>query len=328
MKNFLSYFVAMVFISVLAIPVVSAAEKSKPDISLTCFAQTRFDATIDDDGLKNDQFSVSRVRIRATGKMLNKLGFFAQLDAASSPALKDVRLRANYIPHLTLEAGRFLLPFGIQTPVNPYNLTTVDYCQVISTLNKGLWDVGASAYGKYPLNDKISLSYAGAIVNGNTGDYTDNNKSKDYLGRLGVSLPAGISVGGSAYIGKKPKLDDKGKPTEEDVAKNRFGGDLKVDYAPFLLEGEFILGKDDETNSMGFYAIAAYKVLSNLQVAAKFDFLDVNTDKEKDESTIISGGVNYYFAGNNLVQLFYKLMDKAEKTEHGVIAQLAMTFDL
>lgn len=326
MKKFLGCFVAFLLISVLAIPFVSAAEKSKPDIKMTYFAQTRFDATIDDDGLKSDQIKVSRVRIRATGKMLDKLGFFVQLDPGSATTLKDARLRVTIHKYLTLQAGRFLLPFGIQTPMNPYYLTTVDYCQVISKLNKGLWDVGASAYGKYPLNDDISLSYVGAVVNGNTGGYADDNKSKDYLGRVGVSLPSGISVGGSAYIGKK--LVKKGEK-EEDVTKNRFGGDLKVDYAPFLLKGEFLIGKDDETNSMGFYAIAAYKVLPNLQAAAKFDFLDVNTDKDKDESTIISGGVNYYFSGKNVVQLFYKLMNKpGDVTEHGVIGQLAMTFDM
>jgi hypothetical protein len=318
--------VVILFISVLAISIVSAAEKSKPDISMTYFAQTRFDATIDDDGLKNDQFRVSRVRIRATGKMLDKLGFFVQLDPGSSPALKDARLRVNIHKYLTLQAGRFLLPFGIQTPVNPYSLTTVDYCQVISTLNKGLWDIGASVYGKYPLNDKIALSYVGAAVNGNTGGFADNNKSKDYLGRVGLSLPEGISLGGSVYIGKKPKSDEK---PDDDVTKNRFGGDLKIDYAPFLLKSEFLIGKDDETDSMGFYAIAAYKVLPNVQLAGKFDFLDVNTDKDDDESTIISGGVNYYFAGQNILQLFYKLMDKpGDTTEHGIIGQLAMTFDL
>jgi hypothetical protein len=193
-------------------------------------------------------------------------------------------------------------------------------------LNKGLWDIGASVYGKYPLNDKIALSYVGAAVNGNTGGFADNNKSKDYLGRVGLSLPEGISLGGSVYIGKKPKSDEK---PDDDVTKNRFGGDLKIDYAPFLLKSEFLIGKDDETDSMGFYAIAAYKVLPNVQLAGKFDFLDVNTDKDDDESTIISGGVNYYFAGQNILQLFYKLMDKpGDTTEHGIIGQLAMTFDL
>jgi hypothetical protein len=193
-------------------------------------------------------------------------------------------------------------------------------------LNKGLWDVGASAYGKYPLNDDISLNYVGAVVNGNTGAYADDNKSKDYLGRVGVSLPSGVSVGGSAYIGKKLVGTDA---KEEDATKNRFGVDVKVNYAPLLLESEFLLGKDDETNSVGFYVIAAYKLRPNLQAAAKFDFLDVNTDQDEDESTIISGGVNYFFTGKNVVQLFYKLMNKpGDVTEHGIIGQLAMTFDL
>ena len=304
--------------------------KNLKDLKLTCFAQTRFDLAIKDGELEKDQFKVSRVRIRANGKLVDPLSFFVQLDAGSNPALKDIRLRVGYLPHLTLEAGRFLLPFGIQTPMNPYYLTTVDYCQAIATLNKGLWDVGAKAYGKYSLSDTAELNYVGAIVNGNTGGYADDNKSKDFLGRAGISLKdvglKAVGVGGSVYIGKKPV---EGK--DEDVTKNRFGGDLKIEQDPILVKGEFLLGKDDETNSMGFYGIAALKALAEpkVQLAAKFDYLDVDTDKEDNESTIIAAGVNCYFAAENVLQVFYKLISRTDpdaKTEHGVTVQLGMIF--
>jgi len=323
--------VVVLCILALVIPNASMADvKNLKDLKLTCFAQTRFDLALDEDGLKTDQFKVSRVRIRANGKLVDPLSFFVQLDAGSNPALKDIRLRVGCIPNLTLEAGRFLLPFGIQTPMNPYYLTTVDYCQAVAKLNKGLWDVGAKAYGKYSLSDTAQLSYVGAIVNGNTGGYADNNKSKDILGRVGISLKdvgvKSIGVGGSAYIGKKPV---EGK--DEDVTKNRFGADLKIEQDPILVKGEFLLGKDAETNSMGFYGIAAFKALSKpkVQLAAKFDYLDVDTDKEENETTIIAIGANCYFAAENVLQVFFKLTSKADpkaKTEQGVIVQLGMIF--
>jgi len=333
--------VAVLWILTLAVPIASMADVANlKELKLTCFAQTRFDLVYGEyekegkteTGIISDQFKVSRVRIRANGKLVESLSFFVQLDAGSSPALKDVRLRVPcpFIPNLTYEAGRFLLPFGIQTPMNPYYLTTVDYCQVISTLNKGLWDVGVKAYGKYSLSDAVGLSYVGAIVNGNTGGFADNNKSKDILGRVGIALKdiglKSVGVGGSVYIGKKPV-----EGQEDDVTKNRFGGDLKIEQDPILVKGEFLLGKDDEINSMGFYGIAAFKVLSKpkLQLAAKFDYLDVDTDVDDNESMIIASGFNCYFAAENVLQVFYKLTDKTDpkaEAEHGVIVQLGMIF--
>ena len=109
--------------------VVSSAQaesKSLEQLKLTCFAQTRFDTTIgeDDKGdmdILSDKFRVSRVRIRANGKLVEPLSFFLQMDAGTNPALKDVRLRIGLQKccPLTIEAGRFLLPFGLESPVNP-----------------------------------------------------------------------------------------------------------------------------------------------------------------------------------------------------------------
>ena len=114
-------------------------------------------------------------------------------------------------------------------------------------------------YGKQPVNEQIALNCVAAVVNGNTGGYTDNNKSKDFMGRIGVSLPMGLSLGGSAYIGKTPK-----EGVEDDVTKNRFGGDLKLSTGPILVQAEGLLGKNDETNAMGFYALASYKRMTLL----------------------------------------------------------------
>ncbi len=321
---------AMVF----AVSSAHAESTSLEQLKLTCFAQTRFDATIGEvaDGdteLKSDKFRVSRVRIRANGKLVETLSFFVQMDAGSNPALKDARLRVGLgkrIP-LTLEAGRFLLPFGVETPINPYWLTAVDYSLPISKLMAGLWDVGVKAYGKYPVNEQIALNYVAAVVNGDTGGFTDSNKKKDFVGRLGVSLPSGISLGGSAYIGKAPVIQD-GSWTGDDVTKNRFGGDFKLDLNPILLQAEGLLGKSDETDSLGFYVLGAYKLLPQLQLVGKFDFFDADTDEDGDDVSTVRAGVNYFIAGNNQLQLFYQLSNNADDTtDHGLIAQLAMIFE-
>jgi hypothetical protein len=306
-----------------------AESKSLEQIKLTCFAQTRFDANIGEgeDGdteLLSDQFRVSRVRIRANGKLVKTLSFFVQLDAASNPALKDARLRVGCPAFpITLEMGRFLPIFGVEGGVNPYWLPAVDYSLVVPKMFPGLWDVGAKVYGKMAVNEQVGLNYAAAVVNGN-GSYSDNNKKKDFVGRVGVTLPAGVAVGGSAYIGKAAPADGVG----DDLDKNRFGADVKVVSGPLLLQAEGILGKNGETDALGFYVLGGFKVTPKLQVVGRFDSFDPDTDGEDDSTTRIRGGVNYLIAGNNQCQLFYELGNlPGDKTGHKIVAQLAMIFE-
>ena len=326
--RYVKWFLVM-FVMMCVVSFAHAESKSLEQIKLTCFAQTRFDATFGEgaDGdteLLADQFRVSRVRIRASGKLVKTLSFFVQMDAASSPALKDARLRVTCprLP-LTLEMGRFLPIFGVEGGVNPYWLTALDYSLVVPKMFPGLWDVGAKVYGKTPVNEQVGLNYAAAVVNGSSG-YADNNKKKDFVGRVGLALPMGIGVGGSAYIGKAPPANDAG----DDVDKNRFGADVKIVSGPILLQAEGILGKNDETDAMGLYVLGAYKVTPKVQAVGRFDLFDPNTDAEEDQTTAIRGGVNIFIAGNNQCQIFYELTNMpGDKTGHKIIGQLAMIFD-
>ncbi len=326
MKWFLVLFVMMCVVSF-----AHAESESLEQIKLTCFAQTRFDANIGegaegDTELLADQFRISRLRIRANGKLVKTLSFFVQLDAASNPALKDARLRITCpkLP-LTFEMGRFLPIFGVEGGVNPYWLTAVDYSLPVIRMFPGLWDVGAKVYGKAAVNEKVGLNYAAAVVNGNA-NYSDNNKKKDFVGRVGVTLPAGVAAGGSVYIGKAAPPDSVG----DDVDKNRFGADIKVVNGPILLQAEGILGKNDKIDAMGFYVLGAYKVTPKVQAVARFDMLDPNTDEESDSDSTsrIRVGGNCFIAGNNQVQIFYELSNlPGDTTGHKIIAQLAMIFE-
>jgi hypothetical protein len=328
--RYLKWFVAL-FVVMYSVSFAHAESESLQQLKLTCFAQTRFDAEIGegatgDTELLANQFKVNRVRIRATGKLVKTLGFFVQMDAGSNPALKDARLRVGCPAFpITFEAGRFLLPFGIEAPINPYWLPAVDYSLPVSKMMAGFWDVGAKVFGKIPVNEQVALSYVAAVVNGNTGGYTDTDKNKDFVGRLGISLPMGLSLGGSAYIGKVVAVKEG---LEDDVPKNRFGGDIKLANGPALLQAEALLGKNDETDSMGFYALGAFKVLPKVQLVGKFAFYDPDTDEDDDQTTRVQAGANCFIAGNNQLQVFYQFSNNPDDTtSHNIIAQLALMFE-
>lgn len=326
----------VLFVTMFAVSFAHAESESLEQIKLTCYAQTRFDAAFgeNDDGdteLMMDQFRISRVRIRASGNLVRTLSFFVQMDAASNPAIKDARLRVACPRRpLIFEMGRFTVPFGLEAGVNPYWLTAADYSLPIHNgakngLIQGIWDVGAKVYGKYPVNEQFTLHYVAAVLNGDTGGYTDSNKKKDFSGRIGVSLPMNISLGGSAYIGQKPVMRNE---MSEDVTKNRFGVDIKVNPGPILLQAEGLLGKNDETDAMGFYVLGAYRILPNIQLVGKFDFFDPDTDREDDSTNCVRVGANCFIAGDNQVQVFYQLTNNpGDSTGHHIVAQLAMVFE-
>lgn len=325
----------VLFVTIFAMSFAYAEPESLEQIKFTCYAQTRFDAAFgeNDEGdteLLADQFRVSRVRIRASGKLIKTLSFFVQMDAASSIAIKDARLRVG-CPKLpiTFEVGRFTVPFGVEAQINPYWLIALDYSLPIHNrtgngLIQGIWDVGAKLYGRQAVNEQIAVDYAAAAINGNTGGYTDTNKKKDFAGRLGVSLPGNVSLGGSVYIGKAPLADGVG----DDVDKNRFGVDVKVNPGPVLLQAEGLLGKNDDTDARGFYVLGAHKILPNVQLVGKFDLLDPDTDNEDDSTSCIRVGGNCFIAGDSQFQVFYQLSNNpGDKTNHSITAQLALVFE-
>ncbi len=326
------------FVTMFVVSFAYAESGSLEQIKLTCYAQTRFDAAFGEDAdgdteLVADRFKVSRVRIRASGKLIKTLSFFIQMDAASEIAIKDARLRVGCPKApLTFEVGRFTVPLGVEAQINPYWLTAVDYSLPIHNslgngLIQGIWDVGAKVYGKQAINEQLTVDYVVAVINGDTGGYTDTNKKKDYAGRLGIILPMGISLGGSAYIGQAPVMKD-GKWTGDDVDKNRFGIDVKVNPGPILLQAEGLLGENDDVDARGFYVLGAYKILPQIQLVGKFDFFDPDTDKEDDSISCVRVGGNYFIAGDNQFQVFYQLSNNPDdKTGHSITAQLALVFE-
>lgn len=326
---------SVLFITMFVASFAHAGSESLEQIKFNCYAQTRFDAAFGEDAggdteLLADQFRVSRVRIRASGKLIKTLSFFVQMDVASSIAIKDARFRVG-CPKLpiTFEVGRFTVPFGVEAQINPYWLTALDYSLPIHNkagngLIQGIWDVGAKIYGKHAVNEQIIVDYAAAVINGNTGGYTDTNKKKDYAGRLGVSLPNDISLGGSIYIGKAPLPDSVG----DDVDKNRFGVDVKINPGPVLLQAEGLVGKNDDVDARGFYVLAAYKILPQVQLVGKYDFFDPDTDRDDDSTSYIRVGGNCFIAGDNQFQIFYQLSNNpGDKTGHSITAQLALVFE-
>lgn len=266
------------------------------EIKLSGFAQAQL---VNDQALvdKEIYFTVKRARLIAKGDLGNKVGIFAQLETFTA-AINVLDLVIDYDLGQVgkIGIGRFTIPFGLQNPVSPYNLHTINYAQVVQKLiGSGGRDFGARLTGKYQVVD-----WTVAVINGADGGTTvistvEDNNVKDVVARVGITTPVkGLGVGISAYSGEATVLE---------LTKNRTGADIKYEQGPVYAQAEFINGKDGLIKREGYYLEAGYK-FGKLQPIVRYDVYDGNTDVEdSSEIKILAGGVNLYC--NDLVKCMF-----------------------
>ena len=279
------------------------------------------------------EFTMKRMRFKPSYQMTDKVGFFTQFDfKVGNPSvhLLDALLDVKLAPWLKLRAGQFTIPFGIETPVSPFNLDCISYSYLVGSgepteigFFPGLRDVGLQVRGIYdPVN------YAVAVMNGKGLTGGEDNKFKNIAGRFGFGKK-GVGAGISGFFGFDNALvglDTLGNAIyDPDSLWNtvRFGGDLKVDIANVLLKGEFAMGShgvaDDSTmGQMGYYVLLGYTIpigeygpkdpgYMALQPIVRFDAWDGDTDTDDDGLSRITAGANFWFDKNAKVSAFYEV---------------------
>jgi len=285
--------------------VVALALPAKAEVKLSGFAQ----AQLVNDASKTDKelyFTAKRARLVAKGDLGDKVGVFAQLELATNLVnVLDLTMDYDLAPIGKIAIGRRTVPFGLQNPVSPYNLHTINYAQVVSNLiGTGGRDLGLYISGKYDIVD-----YVVGYINGSDVDVSsttnnvylttnaEDNSEKDIVARVGVSVPPvkGLSAGISIYSGKA-------KSTK--VTRNRTGVDVKYDAEPIFAQLEYITGETGALKANGYYLEVGYKVIPQLQPMIRYDFYDPDTDASNDEDTITAIGVNVYLGKNAKVQIF------------------------
>ena len=184
--------------------------------------------------------------------------------------IKDAFLRFTepWLKSFAIKGGVFDRPFGFEISYSSSNRESPERSRLFQTLFPGERDLGVSL--EYLPSDKISglaqylnLKF-GAFTGNGINVETDNNR--DYIGRLGVSIPItsvnmGIDAGFSGYAGKVLDLNDTvyeitsnsfvGKAGQKNKTLDRqyTGGDIQFYYGdvPVLggltLRGEVITGK-------------------------------------------------------------------------------------
>jgi phosphate-selective porin len=273
----------------------------KAEVKVSGFVQVQL---VNDESLVGKELyaTCKRARIIAKGDMGDKVELFAQLETLTKEVnLLDLVVEYNLGTFGKIGLGRFCIPVGLQNSVSPYNLHTINYAQVVQKLvGSGARDFGIRWTGKYSVIDWNLACINGADGSTTVSNDKEDNDVKDIALRVGVSIPmiSGLGIGVSAYDGKAGATKTE---------KKRLGADLKYEKDPVYLQGEYISGKDGETEKSGMYVELGYKI-GGLQPIARYEVYDGDTKVEDStEITITAIGINYYIGKNSKIQLIYEM---------------------
>jgi hypothetical protein len=144
-------------------------------------------------------------------------------------------------------------------------------------------------------------TYAVAVYNGEGYKKTggDINTDMNYLANLRVSPITGLTVGGSYMF--KTKNDSEANDREE---YNMMAGMGKFAFGSATLTAQYLTKTtsypndntmDDVSNSV-ISLMPMYKINNKIELVARYDMYDPNTDVDDDGYNTTIGGVNYYLA--------------------------------
>ena len=140
--------------------------KDKPFSLVTNgFAQFRYAFDAPENGHTNQNFDVALARLAISGNVLDpKLDYFMQLQGSTlgsnnNITMLDWWLKYNFAPEISVQTGRFVLPYSRQFYTHPGNLLFADLSEADYAFNFPL-SIGAHASGKLG-----PVSYHAAVLN-------------------------------------------------------------------------------------------------------------------------------------------------------------------
>ena len=277
---------------------------------------------------ESNSFDIRRARLDLKGNLAAKLDYRFQMEFAGAKIL-DAYIRYKIDQRFNLQAGEFKIPFSMENIYSPSALETADNSMVISNLcnyndisgiSANGRDVGIGLYGSFIKRDGYNvIDYAVGIFNGNGINIKDDNKSKDFSGRLTISPMRHLSFSGSYYNGSYGKED-------QTHGRMRAGAGAKWEDPHLLLRSEYIYGKTDGMESDGVYIVSGYFVHPKVQPILKYDyFLRDKSDSHTAENDFLIG-MNYFPTKKLFLQLNYIYKRQHDKDVNSLTLQFFAMF--
>jgi hypothetical protein len=306
---------------------VSALQK----IKLSGYVQARYEADQSaTNGSTKNTFRVRRARLKLTATPTSRTELVIQPDFTQSVTLKEAS--AGYIfgentslaP--TLRVGQVLWPFGYENVISSSLLDTPERTSVITTLLPGEYDMGATVTSK----TMGRLTWTTGLFNGTGANTLDNNKRKDFVGRIRLAATKQLDLGASWYVGKQFNPAIAATSSLSAVAasstdKNRYGFDFQYYLDKITIKGEYVAGKQyqykqntpptasltDTPTVNGAYLLASMNVAPKLAAVVKYSYYNPNFAGDKyGKLTTWDLGFNKYLDSQTKLRLFYQINDE------------------
>ncbi len=307
-------------------------------------------------------FQILRARIGARGSLTDRINFFFLTEFGDNgltrkkdgttgarafpvPALTDatatVRLFKNYI---FIRVGQYKLNFGTDgfqgIPAWIYVNSSMAAHMLLNQPDRnygiesgaaaiqGYRDIGAQVLGLIPVGPG-QIGYAFSVVNGSGINRPDNNKYKDFIGKVQYDMKISdikIEFGGSLAVGKHTQFAYK---------YLRWGAEYAVDWKRLHLQGELMVGQDQnptagqgDIKDWGFLVTAAFDIIpavknkNKLRLDLRYDQLKLNTSPTGVSTTKkysrITAGLTFFWVGQNRFTLNYERVLKDEIHNKGL----------
>lgn len=236
-----------------------------------------------------------------------------------------------------LTAGQFNVPFGYELERSSSTRELPERSRAENTLFSGERDRGIKIVSQWtPQFETVVGVLNGGGVNSTNYPTTDPTSSKDFVGRARFSQGT-IDGAVSYYTGKE--ITPLTGP-DASTHKTRIGFDSQIYFAvPSLgggsLKGEFYGGKNLNPDSLrilvpaptggatllragadpshlatdftGWYAMWVQNLGEKLQLAARYDAFDPNTDLDHDQFERVSLGLNWFWDGFTRITAAYDI---------------------
>lgn len=310
-------------------------------VSIKGFFQSQFDYYLveDDDEYS---FTMRRVRVAFIGSIPYDVSYYLCLEVSpflGNPGMLDgIITYTRFAPYAKFSIGQFKAPFSLEQNTSCAGLHTILRSKVVDNLGAPQRDLGLMLLGAH----KELLSYSIAYMNGYEKGKEDENSKKDVVGRVVLSPVKLMSIGGSFRYGIVGGAED-GK-------KIRYGAELQLKHNDFLVQSEYIIGKDignvsgggggcsmlgipedaDTVSKSGFFVQGMYMTKWNIQPVIKYEFWEPDTDVDGDIENVITYGINYFLNDWTRLQINYlycaEETGEAEYENDRILAQLQVKF--
>lgn len=268
-------------------------DEVKQHLNISGYIQASYNLEVSNSYIANSTFRIRRARLSFAGDIfesekIGKADYRLQVDFASSPQIVDAWVRYRPFNQLGVQVGQFKVPLSIEnSEYAPLQLEFIDYSLVVQRLVRmsgndviGVSstgrDCGAQLYGgMFGREGYNILNYNLAVFNGNGINRSDNNSSKDFVGRVMVNPLREVTIAGYYQYGEGTIGEQKY------VHYQRYGGGVAYEGRYAFARAEYIAGVTGSLSSEGAYASAGWKFhtakAGNGSVGVRFDYFDEDT---------------------------------------------------